>query len=77
LLLFRRGRCLPVGDKILVAWSAGSRWGIGRLASGPVRPSIGNSAGNLGAGPDNEAKAERQQRQGVPLEYHATRWIVP
>ena len=77
LLLFGGSRCLPVGDKILIAWSAGSRRGIGRFTSGPVRPGIGNGPGNLGAGPDKEAEAERQQRQGVLLEYHATRWIVP
>jgi hypothetical protein len=77
LLLFRGGRCLPVGDKILIAWSTGSRRGTGRFTSGPVWPGVGNSSRNLGAGPNNQAEAERQQRQGVPLEYHATRWIVP
>lgn len=70
-------RCLPMSDKILIAWSAGPRRDTNRLASCPVRPCVGNGPGNLSAGPDNQAKAERQQRQGVPLEYHATRWIVP
>ena len=77
LLLVGRGRGLPMSDKILIAWSTGPRGDIGRLASGPVRPGVGNGPGNLGAGPDDKAKAERQQRQGVPLDYHATRWIVP
>jgi hypothetical protein len=77
LLLARSVRSLPMSDKILIAWSAGPRWSTGRLASCPVRPGIGNGPGNLGAGSDNETKAERQQRQGVPLKYHVTCWIVP
>jgi hypothetical protein len=77
LLRFRACLSLPVSDIILIAWGTGPRWHIGRLASGPVRPGIGNGAGKLGAGPDSKAEAERQQRQSVPVEYHATRWIVP
>jgi hypothetical protein len=77
LLQVRSVRRLPMSDKILIAWSAGPRWSTDWLASCPVRPGVGNGPGNLGTGPDNEAKAERQQGQGVPLEYHVTCWIAP
>lgn len=68
---------LPMGDKVLIAGTARPWRGVGGLASGPVRPMIGHRAGNLGARPKTEAKAQRNKRQSVPFEYHAARWVVP
>jgi hypothetical protein len=83
-LLRRRGRSrrriaggLSMGDKVLVAGTARPWRGVGRLASGPVRPMIGHRSGNLGARPETEAEAQRDERQSVPFEYHAVRWVVP
>src|SRR5580704_4378650 len=75
--LRRIGAGLPVGNKVLVAGTARPWRGVGGLASGPVRPVIGHASGNLGARPETEAKAQRDERQSVTFEYHAARWVVP
>jgi hypothetical protein len=81
--LVRGHRCLrcvilglPMGNEVLVARATWPGRGAVRLATGPMWPVIGNSSGNLGARPKNKAETERDERQGVPLEYHATRWVV-
>jgi hypothetical protein len=82
-LVARRGRIcrvrcgLFVGNEVLVAGSTRPRRQLGRFASSPVRPIIGNRARNLGASPENEAEAQRHQRPGVPIESHATHWVIP
>lgn len=75
--LRRVSAALPVRDKILIAGRARPRRRIAGLASGPVRPVIGNGSGKLGARPKTKAEAQRDERQRVPFKYHATRWVAP
>lgn len=72
----RVGRALAMGYEFVVAGSAGPRRNIRRHAAGPVRPIIGNTAGESAARSEHRTETEQDCHRDVPLDDHLCRWIA-
>jgi hypothetical protein len=69
-------RRFTVRDELVITWSAGPRWRIGRQTAGPVRHAIGDIAGKRTARGKRRAEPQQHARGNEPFDNHIGRRVV-